>query len=315
MKRLFLAGALVAAAVCLSAGAASAQTGTARGKVVDDKGQVVPEASILMEFQGPMTRKFETKTNKKGEFTQVGMQPGTYKITANKEGYTGTFIEIRIILGDPTYLPDMKLVPRAAGAAAGGAPDKSMEELRGGFERANALMNEGKLDEAEAEFRGLITKNPTVPQLYHNLAVVLSKKKDIAGAEAAYLKALEVRPDYVDGYAALSSFYLANNQGEKAAELLNKALAAKPDDPKLQFQLGLAQFTSGQYEPAGATFAKVAAADATNPEPHYYLGTIALTTGKKAECVEHLEKYLSMKPTHPQNSVVAPGLLQACKAK
>ena len=313
MKRLFLAGALAAAAVCLSPGAASAQTGTARGKVLDEKGQGLADAAVLMEYQGPMTRKFETKTNKKGEFTQVGMQPGVYRVTATKEGYAGSFVEAKIILGDPTYLPDIKLVPKAAAAAA--AADKGMEELRGGFEKANTLMNEGKLDEAEAEFRALIAKNPTVPQLHHNLAVVLAKKKDAAGAEAEYLKALEVKPDYVDGYAALSNFYLASNQGDKAMELLNKALAAKPDDPKLQFQLGLAQFSSGQYEPAAATFTKVAAADATNAEAHYYLGTIALTSGKKAECVEHLEKYLSMKPASSQNAAVAPGLLQACKAK
>ena len=315
MKRLFLAGALAAAAVCLSPGAASAQTGTARGKVVDDKGQGLEGAQITMEYPGPMTRKFETKTNKKGEFTQVGMQPGVYRVTANKEGYVGTFVEARITLGDPVYLPDLKLAPKsAAGGAAGGA-DKSNEELRAGFEKGNALMNEGKLDEAEAEFRALIAKNPTVPQLHHNLAVVLSKKKDAAGAEASYLKALEVRPDYIDGYAALSNFYLANNQGDKATEVINKALATQPDNAKLQFQLGLAQFASGQYEPAAATFNKVAAMDASNAEVQYYLGTIALTSGKKAECVEHLEKYLASKPTNTQNAAVAPGLLQACKAK
>jgi tetratricopeptide (TPR) repeat protein len=314
MKRLFLAGALAAAAVCLSPGAASAQTGTARGKVVDEKGQALEGAQVVLEYQGPMTRKFETKTNKKGEFTQVGMQPGVYRVTANKEGYTGTFVEARINLGDPVYLPDLKLVPKSAAGAAPGA-DKSNDELRAGFEKGNALMNEGKLDEAEAEFRALIAKNPSVPQLHHNLAVVLSKKKDAAGAEAAYLKALEVRPDYVDGYAALSNFYLSNNQGDKATEVINKALAAQPDNAKLHFQLGLAQFSSGQYEPAAATFTKVATMDPSNAEVHYYLGTIALTSGKKAECVEHLEKYLAAKPTNAQNAGVAPGLLQACKAK
>jgi Flp pilus assembly protein TadD len=222
-------------------------------------------------------------------------------------------VESKIVLGDPTYLPDIKLVPKAAAQAA--AADKSIEELRGGFEKANNLMNEGKLDEAEAAFRALIEKNPTVPQLHHNLAVVLARKKDAAGAEAEYLKSLEVRPDYIEGYMGLSNMYLANNQGDKAVDLLTKALAAQPDNAKLVFQLGYAQFNSGQYEPAAATFTRAAALDAANSEVHYYLGTIALTSGKKAECVEHLEKYLAMKPANPQNAAVAPGLLQACKAK
>lgn len=312
MNRLLLAVAFLAGA-SLSGGTASAQTGTARGKVVDEKGQGLPEAAIIMEYQGPMTRKFETKSNKKGEFTQVGMQPGVYRVTASKEGYRGSFVETKISLGEPTYLPEIKLVPKAAAQAA--AADKSMDELRGGFEKANALMNEGKLDEAEAEYRALIAKNPTVPQLHYNLAIVFTKKKDVAGAEAAYLKALEVSPAYTEGYQGLSNLYLTNNQADKAVELLTKAAAARPDDAKLQFQLGYAQFNSGQYEPAAASFAKAETLDATNPEVHYYLGTIALTSGKKPECVEHLEKYLAMKPTHAQNAAVAPGLLQACKAK
>ena len=183
MKRLFLAGALVAAAALLSPGAASAQTGTARGKVVDEKGQGLEGVQVVMEYQGPMNRKFETKTNKKGEFTQVGMQPGVYRVTPVKEGYVGAFVEIKVTLGDPTYLPaDLKMIPKAAAAAA--AADKGNDELRAGFEKGNTLMNEGKLDEAEAEFRALLDKNPNVPQLHHNLAVVLSKKKDAAGAEA-----------------------------------------------------------------------------------------------------------------------------------
>ena len=43
----------------------------------------------MIEFQGGVTRKFEVKTNKKGEFMQVGMQPGSYKFTVSKEGYQG----------------------------------------------------------------------------------------------------------------------------------------------------------------------------------------------------------------------------------
>jgi tetratricopeptide (TPR) repeat protein len=314
MKRVLLAGAVLAAAICLPAREASAQTGTARGKVVDDKGQGVPEAAILMEYQGPMTRKFETKTNKKGEFTQVGMAPGTYRVTATKDGYQGTFIETRIALGEPTYLPDMKMLPKAVAQAAAAASDKGMQELKGGFEKANALMESGQLDQAEAEFRALIAKNPDIPQLQHNLAVVLTRKKDMAGAEATYLKLLETRPDYTDAYAGLTNLYLSSGQPDKAVEALTKAAAARPEDGKIQYQLGYALFNASQYEPAEAAFKKAATLDAANAEIHYYLGTIALTSGRNADCVQELEKYLSMNPTNTQNKAVAPGLMQACKA-
>ena len=79
----------------LLAAPAQAQTGTARGKVLDAQGQPIADAKVLIEFQGGITRKFETKTNKKGEYMQVGMQPGPYRFTASKEGYQPGFIDVR----------------------------------------------------------------------------------------------------------------------------------------------------------------------------------------------------------------------------
>ena len=316
MKRVFLAAAVLSG-VAFVGTPAQAQTGTARGKVVDEAGKGVVEAQVAIEFQGPMTRKFDTKTNKKGEFTQVGMQPGVYRFTATKEGFQGSYVEAKIGLGEPTYVSDIKITPKGA-AGAGGASagvDKSNAELKAGFEKATNLMQAGQLDQAETEYRALIAQHPEVPQIHHNLAVLLTKKKDTAGAEAEYLKALEVRPDYAEGYAGLTNLYLTTSQAPKAVELLTKAVAAQPQNGALQFQLGYAQFTSGQYEPAEAAFKAASTLDPANAEPYYYLGTIALTTGKTAECAQNLEKYLSMKPTNAQNAATAPQLLQACKAK
>ena len=316
MKRVFLAAAVLSGVALLGADA-HAQTGTARGKVVDDKGQGVPEAQVAIEYQGPMTRKFNAKTNKKGEFTQVGLQPGVYRFTATKEGFTGSYVEGKIALGEPTYLSDIKITPASAAGQAGGTAgvDKGNAELKAGFEKATNLMTAGQLDQAEAEYRALLATHPDVPQIHHNLAVLLTKKKDTAGAEAEYLKALEVRPDYAEGYAGLTNLYLTTSQAPKAVELLTKAVAAQPQNGALQFQLGYAQFTSGQYEPAEAAFKAASTLDPANAEPFYYLGTIALTTGKTAECAQNLEKYLSMKPTNAQNAATAPQLLQACKSK
>src|SRR5216683_6245244 len=128
MKRVYVA----AAGLLLTAEAGWAQsTGAVRGRVVDEKGQALPEAVVSLDFQGGVTRKFDTKTNKKGEFTQVGLSPGVYRITANKEGYQGMFIDTRVSLGEPVQLPELKIVTRAAAqAAAGSDVDKANAALR-----------------------------------------------------------------------------------------------------------------------------------------------------------------------------------------
>src|SRR5688572_5345399 len=165
MKRFLAAGGLLAALALLGP-EASAQTGTARGKVLDDKGQPLPEAVVTLEFQGGVNRKYETKTNKKGEFTQVGIYPGQYRITANKEGFQPTYIEYRISLGDPTYLPDFKMMTRAAAQKAAGG--QAQEELTGAFKKATELAQAGQHDQAEAAFKEILAKTPDIPEAYFN---------------------------------------------------------------------------------------------------------------------------------------------------
>ena len=63
---------------------AAAQTGMVKGTVKDAKGQPVEGAKVSIDFSGGMTAT-ESKTNKKGEFVQVGLPSGPYKVTAEKD--------------------------------------------------------------------------------------------------------------------------------------------------------------------------------------------------------------------------------------
>jgi tetratricopeptide (TPR) repeat protein len=317
MKRVYVAAALVAASLLLPAGSGWAQsTGAVRGKVVDEKGQPLPDALVNLDFQGGVTRKFDTKTNKKGEFTQVGLTPGGYRITANKEGYVGTYVDTRVGLGEPMQLPEMKLTSKAAAqAVAGGEAEKANAALREMFANANKLSSEGKSDEAIAAYNELLAKNPQIAEAHYNIGYLKSQKKDWPGAEAAYLKALEVRPGYGEAISALARVYTASGQAAKATELLTKAAADNPKDAKVQFNLGVFYLNSGKAEEAAAAFQKSAEADPANAEVYYYLGTLAVGQNKIPEAVANLEKYLSMNPTNAQNTATAQGLLAALKPK
>ena len=310
MKRLFVTGGLFLA-LALAGSAARAQTGTARGKILDDKGQPLPDAIVTIEYQGGITRKYETKTNKKGEYTQVGIYPGAYKITVTKEGYQGGVQDARISLGEPTYLVDMKLLTKSAAQAAAAAGDKGQEELRAAFKNATDLTQAGKLDEAISAYNDITLKHPNVAEVQFNLGYIYRQKKDWPAAEAAYKKALELRPAYSEAKAALLAVYQDSQQPEKAAELA----ATAGDDAKVQFNLGVSYLNSGKGEEALAAFQKVVAAEPANPEPHYHIGTIFVGQNKIPEAIASLEKYLSMNPTNAQNVATAQGLLQALKPK
>ena len=149
MKRLLVIGGLLTA-VILAGGEAFAQTGTARGKVVDEAGNAIEGAKVILDFQGGVTRHYETKTNKKGEYTQVGLFPGEYRIMAGKDGYAPNGIEKKIGIGEVSYLPEIKLadakkVAEAAGGQAGGGHRPPLQQGRGPGEGREAGRGGGDL--------------------------------------------------------------------------------------------------------------------------------------------------------------------------
>jgi Flp pilus assembly protein TadD len=306
--------ALIAAGLLLGIGLltppAQAQTGTARGKVLDAQGQPVADAKITIEYQGGITRKFEVKTNKKGEYMQVGMQPGPYRFTASKDGYQPVVTEFRISLGDPTEIPAFKLL---TAAQAGQQPGSAQAELRASFQKAVELQSADKLDEAEAAYKAILEKVPDVPEVYQNLGAVYALKKDFPAAEAAFLKALELRPDSADTATQLAKLYHDNGQPEKAMEIMTKSAGANPTDAKAQFNQGIFLLNANKNEEATAAFEAAVKADPNMAEAYYRLGALMVGQGKIPEAVQHLEKYLSMNPTDAQNVATAQGLLKALK--
>jgi tetratricopeptide (TPR) repeat protein len=316
MKRVYVAAGLVASLLLPAPAGWAQSTGAVRGRVVDEKGQPLQDAVVSLDYQGGVTRKFDTKTNKKGEFTQVGLVPGGYRITANKDGYQGTYLDTRIGLGEPMQLPELKLTSKAAAqAAAGGEAEKANAALRELFAKANQLSAEGKADEAIVAYQEVLAKNPQVAEAHYNIGYLHGQKKDWAAAEAEYKKALEVRPAYAEAMSALARVYQDSGQADKAAELLAKAAADNPSDAKVHFNLGVFYLNSGRAAESAASFNKAKEIDPANAEVYYYLGTLAVGQNNIPEAIASLEKYLSMNPTNTVNVTTAQGLLGYLKPK
>jgi tetratricopeptide (TPR) repeat protein len=316
MKRLLMA----LAALLISASMASAQTGGVRGKILDEAGKPLEGVAVKMEFQGGMTLSFDTKTNKKGEFMQIGLRPGNWKFTFTKENFQVFAAPMRIGLGEATVLPDTKL----QSAKGGGAP---AEDLQKTFAEAVAKIQANDFDGAIAAFDAMILKNPSLAEAHYNKGYAQFQKgqakrqqndkegeaKDYADAEATLKRALEVRADYSDARSLLSNIYTAQGLKDKAIEVMSTGAAT--NDPKQLFNLAVALLNSGKNEEANAAFLKVEAADPSNAEAQYYLATGALGAGRTDECITRLEKYLSLNPKNEQNKATAQGLLAALKKK
>src|SRR5215210_621929 len=150
-------------------------TGMVKGIVNDDKGQPVPDAKIIIEMNGGTGRKFETKTNKKGEYIQIGLASGSYKITAEKDklGSAPATVSVRA-----NTTQEANLMLAMASAAATKEAQAKNAAITKTFDEGVQLSNAGSHDAAIAKFQEAIAIIPTCYNCYNNIAFSYTAKKD-----------------------------------------------------------------------------------------------------------------------------------------
>ncbi len=280
---------------------AYAQTGQVKGKIVDAKNEPVDKAQIIIEATDGMGRKFKVESNRKGEYIQIGLPPGQYRITATKDGLSD-MNEQRIGL-DPV---EVNLTLRAGGAAAGGASAEERKKaearvaaIRGNFDMGVKLSNEGKHDEAIAKFNEVLKEAPKCVECYTNIASLQLTKKDYDAAEATYKQALTVNPSSADAYNGLATVYNAQKKFDQAAEASAQAAklgAASPGGASAStvFNQGVIAWNASKIPEAKKAFEEAVRLDPKLAEAHYWLGMANLNEGKMPEAAKSFEEYLKL---------------------
>lgn len=311
MKRVVFAGGLVLGLTLLAA-PSEAQMGGARGKVVDPEGQPVADATVLLESRGGVARRYETKTNDRGEYIRVGLLVGPYRITAAKDGYQAVAMERNIAMGEPTDLPLMTLKPLDRDSTI---DPNAAAELREKYSRAVELTRGGQLDEAETLFKEILETLPGLAPVHQNLGYISAQREDWPNAEKHYLEALDLDPEEPAIKHGLVRVYRGSGQKEKALALVNQMAEEYPEDATAQYNRALFLNDTGETEEAAKAFEAALAADPGFVEAHYELARICLLQSKGPEAMEHLEAYLAGHPTNETNKATAEGLLEALKKK
>ena len=302
-----LAICVMSLALAALAAPASAQSGQVRGKVVDAQGNPVDGADVAILDIETSGRALHTKTNKKGEYIQIGLPPGQYKITVTKGDLTATK-EQHITL-DMTVL-DFTLT---AGSGGGAMSKEEAEKQKAKAAAATAAFNAGvelsnqdKPDEAIAKFQEVIAAVPTCAECYSNIGTLQLRQKKFDESEASYKKAIELKPDLVDAYNGLATLYnaekkpdLALEASKKAAELAGTAGAAGAGATSAPavFNQGVILWNAQKIPEAQAQFEKALELDPNLAEAHYWLGMALVNGGKMADAKPHFEEYLKLAPT------------------
>jgi len=308
--------ALIACAIALPAGAQS--TGMVKGVVQDMQGQPVENAKVTIEMSEGTARKFETKSNKKGEFIQIGLRSGAYKVTADKDKVVSNTADVRVRVGSTA---EAKLVLGAPGAAASSKEAMAKNaELKATLEAGIAASNAGNDDEAIAKFMHATELKPDCADCFYNVALLQSKKKDYAKSEEFYKKAIELKPAYPDAYNGLANVYNAQRKFDeaaaasaKAAELAGSAPGALAGgNPDALFNQGVILWNAGKIADAKKQFEATIAAKPDHAEAHFQLGMALVNEGNLPGAGTEFETYLKLAPSGP-NAPTAKSILATLK--
>jgi tetratricopeptide (TPR) repeat protein len=300
-----------------------AQTGQVKGKVVDANGKPIEGAVVTIEGSDSGGRKFTVKTNKSGDYIQIGLQPGQYKITATKDQLSQSFnqrisldmAEVNFTLKPGSNAGNMSDEDRKKAAAKNAA-------IKAAFDEGVALSNAGKNDEAIAKFTEVAGQVPKCPECYSNIGANYAQKKDWAQAETAYKKAIEIDPNSADAYNGLANVYNAQKKFDQAAEASAQAMKLSSAatatgggggaSASAMFNQGVILWNAGKIADAKKQFEDAVKADPKLADAHYWLGMANLNEGKMPDAATHFDEYLKLAPTG-QYAEQAKGIISQIK--
>ena len=291
----------IAVALGLAVPAAAQSTGMVKGKVVDAKGEPIEGAKIVIEYTEGVNRKNETKTNKKGEFIQIGLFPGTYRVTASKEKVGQQSFETRVRIGNASEI-NFQLSP------VSGLTDEDKQKnaaIQATFQAGIDASRSGQHDAAIAKFTEAAALMPTCHDCYYNIGFAYAQQQKYAEAETAYRKAIELKPSSAEAYNGLATIYNAQKKFDDAAAASAKAaefaggVAGGGAGAEAIYNQGVIFWNAGKYAEAKAQFEKAIGLKPDMADAHYQLGMANLNLGQIPEAVTAFEGYLKVAPDGP----------------
>jgi tetratricopeptide (TPR) repeat protein len=303
-KLTWIAFSALFAALCVPAALAQS-TGSVKGVCRDMQGNPIVGATVQWVSQ-ENGRKYELKTNKKGEYFSLGIEPGKYTVTLLQDGK-----QLDLVKGFPVQLDentldfDLKKSQQQAAQQQGISPEqlKQMQEqqakqakevttvkaLNEKLAAANQASQAGDFDGAITQLTDATNMDATRDLLwfklgdaYRNSAVKQTdageKSKRLDQAQQDYQKAIDIKQKAVEASTTknpadaqtLASYY--NNLAEAYAR------AGKTDDAVKAYG------QAAQTNPTGAG------------QYYFNLGAILTNTGKVDDAIAAFDKAIAADP-------------------
>ncbi len=292
-----------------------AQTRIIQGKVTDDKGQPVAGASISIQPLDSTDRKYETRTDKKGQYVRMGIPAGEYRVVARAKGFSPAYkqpvnpqvsepsvVDIQLTPGDenvklPFEMSAQEIEQAQKNLEKVEKRKQSSAEIQALFDAGLKLAAQGKYEDAIAQFQKALEKDPEQANIMGNMADSYFKLGKNAEAVELFQKAIAIKPDDAALYTNLG-VVLSKIPGKNAEsqEAFKKAASLNPAASAQNFyNIGATLVNNGKNQEAADAFRQAIAVDANFAEAYYQLGMcLSGSLETMPDAIKALEKYVQI---------------------
>jgi len=290
--------------ILLAAGSAYSQAGHGVGRiggvVIDLEDKPIEGAKLSLVSSQNENLKFEATTNKKGEWSFIGLGTGNWDLTAIAAGYmpqTKALYVSQLSVNPKVTVKMQKLTKASSGIVA----DETTFEL---LEKGNQAYKEAKYDEAMALYEQFLEKNPNLYQIQVSIADCWREKGDFEKSIEIYNKVLEqAKTDAALGkemsaksLAGIGNCYLKQNKLKEAQDFFKQSIENSPKDEILAYNVGEIFFSNQGLDEALKYFELAAQIRPEWPDPYLKLGYVYLNKADNPKAIENFEKFLKLEP-------------------
>ena len=167
------------------------------------------------------------------------------------------------------------------------------------FQAALAAHRAGRLTEAEAAYRQVLSIEAEQADALHMLGILCQQQGDPAQAEILIQRALALRHDAIF-LANLGNLYQETGRQQQAEKAYRDALATKPDFAQAWVQLGLLYHQAGRSDDAAVALLRALELNPRHAQAYHILGMLRLEQGNLSEAEAACRAALELNPQSAQ---------------
>jgi tetratricopeptide (TPR) repeat protein len=174
----------------------------------------------------------------------------------------------------------------------------------------SVLGNEGRMKEAETEYRAALAVRPDSAKAHAGLGVALLGQSRAPEALPHLLEAIRLNPGDADAHYNLGTAYQALGRTDDAIAELSAAVRLKPLDADAHYHLGTALVAAGRMPDAVNEFAEAVKLEPDHVEARFNLASALASTGRLDEAIAQFTEVLRLRPDLEQARIS----LERCQA-